>query len=95
MEKLIIAENEGIICAFMGLENGRLEMLFIAPDERGHGLGRQLLTLATEKYNVTEHTVNEQNRSALEFYGYMGFNAYKRTETDEEGGPYPLIYMRI
>lgn len=44
----------------MGLENGRLEMLFIAPDERGHGLGRQLLTLAIEKYNVTEHTVNEQ-----------------------------------
>ncbi len=95
VENLIIAENEGIICAFMGLENGRLEMLFIAPDERGHGLGRQLITLAVEKYNVTELTVNEQNRSALGFYGHMGFNAYKRTETDEEGGPYPLIYMRI
>ena len=95
VEKLIIAENEGIICAFMGLENGRPEMLFIAPDERGHGLGRQLITLAVEKYNVTELTVNEQNRSALGFYGHMGFNAYKRTETDEEGGPYPLIYMRI
>ena len=95
VENLIIAENEGIICAFMGLENGRLEMLFIAPDERGHGLGRQLITLAVEKYNVTELTVNEQNRSALGFYGHMGFNAYKRTETDEEGGPYPLIYMYI
>lgn len=95
VEKLIIAENEGIICAFMGLENGRPEMLFIATNESGHGLGRQLITLAVEKYNVTELTVNEQNRSALGFYGHMGFNAYKRTETDEEGGPYPLIYMRI
>lgn len=57
----------------MGLENGRLEMLFIAPDERGHGLGRQLLTLAIEKYNVTEHTVNEQKTAPLwDFTGTWG-----------------------
>jgi len=24
----------------------------------------------------------------------MGFVAYKRTDRDEQGGPYPLLYMR-
>ena len=33
---LIVAENEaGKIIAFMGTENGRLEMLFLSPQERG------------------------------------------------------------
>ena len=33
---LLIAENEaGLPVAFMGIENGALEMLFIAPEERG------------------------------------------------------------
>jgi hypothetical protein len=25
----------------------------------------------------------------------MGFETYKRTDIDEEGNPYPLIYMRL
>ena len=44
---------------------------------------------------VAEVTVNEQNPSAIEFYKKMGFSAYKRTELDEQGRPFPLIYMRI
>lgn len=41
---LVIAEREaGCPVAFMGVEDQRLEMLFLAPEERGTGLGRQLL----------------------------------------------------
>lgn len=28
------------------------------------------------------------------FYEHMGFETHKRTELDEEGNPYPLLYMR-
>lgn len=31
---------------------------------------------------------------AVGFYEHMGFKTYKRTDTDEEGRPYPLLYMR-
>lgn len=31
--------------AFMGVEDGRLEMLFLSPEERGHGLGKSLLQM--------------------------------------------------
>ena len=86
------AHNEPI--AFLGAENGRLEMLFITPSERGKGLGRQLLQYGIENYGIREVTVNEQNPQAVGFYAHMGFRPYKRTDRDEEGGPYPLLYMK-
>ena len=52
------------------------------------------MTLAAERYGVRELTVNEQNPQAVGFYEHLGFSVWKRTERDEEGGEYPLLYMR-
>lgn len=93
---LIVAEDHaGSPAAFMGMEDGRLEMLFLAPEERGKGLGRRLLEYGIRNYGVREVTVNEQNPQAAGFYEHMGFAAWKRTDRDEEGGPYPLLYLRL
>ena len=93
---LVVAEDAtGKPVAFLGTENGRLEMLFLCPEVRGVGLGRQLLEYGMAHYNIRELTVNEQNPQAVGFYAHMGFRTYKRTETDEEGGPYPLLYMQL
>lgn len=73
--------------AFMGVADGRLEMLFVDPDHRGHGIGKQLLEHGIAHHNVSELTVNEQNPQAIGFYQHMGFVTYQRTEQDEEGGP--------
>ncbi len=92
---LIIAVNgSGCSVAFMGIEGEKLEMLFIAPGERGKGLGRKLIQCGIEKYSVNELAVNEQNPLAKGFYEHMGFQVYKRTDYDEQGNPYPLLYMR-
>ena len=48
-----------------------------------------------EFYTVNDLAVNEQNPLARGFYEHMGFEVYKRTEYDEQGSPYPLLYMRI
>ena len=29
------------------------------------------------------------------FYEHMGFRVYKRTDLDEQGNPYPLLYMSL
>lgn len=93
---LIVAEDQcGKAIAFMGIEARRLEMLFISPTERGKGVGRRLLQYGIRNYGIGEVTVNEQNLQAVGFYEHMGFEAYKRTELDEQGGPYPLLYMRL
>ena len=106
VENLVIAENTaGAILdgntltakqegTFMGVENHRLEMLFLASSVRGHGLGRQLMQYGDKHYGITELTVNEQNPQAVAFYEHLGFTIYKRTDHDEEGNPYPLLYMK-
>lgn len=96
VEHLIVAESaSGEPAAFMGTEGKRLEMLFLAPEERGKGLGKQLVQYGFEQYGIREVTVNEQNPQAVGFYEHMGFETYKRTDCDEEGNPYPLLYMKL
>ena len=43
----------------MGIAKQHLEMLFISPEERGKGLGRELLAYGIEKYTVNDLAVNE------------------------------------
>lgn len=95
VQHLIIAENDtGEPIAFMGTENSQLEMLFLSPAVRGNGIGKQLIQYGIENYDIQEVTVNEQNPQAVGFYEHLGFVTYKRTDLDEEGNPYPLLYMR-
>ncbi len=93
---LVIIENKSHIpIAFMGMEDRKLEMLFIKNNDRGKGLGKRLLNYGIENYNVNELAVNEQNPSAKGFYEHMGFKTYKRSKLDEQGNPYPILYMRL
>lgn len=92
---LVVAENEqGDPLGFMGVSNKVLEMLFITNESRGQGIGKQLLEYGIEHYVIDELAVNEQNPLAKGFYEHMGFQVYKRTELDEQGNPYPLLYMK-
>ncbi len=93
---LIIAEDENRIpIAFMGIAEQKLEMLFIAPKERGRGLGKKLMEYGIKEYSINKLGVNEQNPQAKGFYEHVGFYVYKRTETDEQGMPYPILYMKL
>lgn len=93
---LVIIKNEkDIPIAFMGIEGTKLEMLFIKNNERGKGLGKQLLTYGIENYNVNELVVNEQNPNAKAFYEHLGFKVYKRADLDEQGNHYPILYMNL
>ena len=93
---LMIAEDDtDCPVAFMGIEDGTLEMLFISPEERGKGLGKSLIRYGIENYDVEWLAVNEQNPQAKGFYEHMGFQVYKRTDLDEQGNPYPLLYMSL
>lgn len=92
---IILEDDNKMPVGFMGIVDTHLEMLFISNKERGKGYGKQLLTYGIENYSVSDLAVNEQNPAAKEFYEYMGFKAYKRTESDEQGNPYPLLYMKL
>lgn len=96
IEHLVVAvgeDNETV--AFMGVENRKLEMLFVDSAERAKGIGKQLVQYGIEKFSINEVTVNEQNPQAIGFYEHLGFKTYKRTDIDEQGNPYPLLYMEL
>ena len=92
---LVVAEHEnGDPIGFMGIAGQMLEMLFISNENRGQGIGTQFLQYGIENYSIHKLAVNEQNPLAKGFYEHMGFEVYKRTELDEQGNPYPLLYMK-
>lgn len=90
---IVLLDKDNTCSAFMGIENNKLEMLFVSADRRGQGLGTKLIQYAIEKYSISELAVNEQNPDAKRFYEHNGFKVQKRTPKDEQGNPYPLLYM--
>ena len=86
---------DGAPAGFLGVDGRKLEMLFLAPEERGKGLGRKLVQYGMESFDIREVTVNEQNPQARGFYEHMGFCVCQRSELDEQGRPYPILKMRL
>ena len=69
--------------------------LVIAREESGAPVGFMGVEYGMKHCGVKSVTVNEQNPEAKGFYEHMGFCVYKRTDCDEQGAPYPLLYMEI
>ena len=93
---LVVAwRADGAPAGFMGVDGQKLEMLFLAPEERGKGLGGKLVQYGMERFDIREVTVNEQNPQARGFYERMGFCVCQRSELDEQGRPYPILKMRL
>lgn len=79
---------------FLGIDSGKIEMLFVAPEYFRKGIGKELVTLAIEEYGVKYVDVNEQNPQAAGFYYRMGFSVFKRCKRDEQGNPFPILKMK-
>lgn len=85
--------SDGGLAGFMGCSDAAIEMLFVAPDWQGHGVGKALVlqALTSQRQQVD---VNEQNPAALAFYQAMGFVVESRSPTDSQGNPFPVLHMR-
>ena len=94
IKHLIVVSINNEFIGFMGIDDRKLEMLFLDPDAVGNGIGRKLIEYGISNYNINEVSVNEQNINAYGFYEHMGFEVYDRSATDEQGGPFPILFMR-
>jgi putative acetyltransferase len=83
------------IIGFLGVAEQNLEMLFIHPDARGKGVGKELLHYSIKNLDVRKVDVNEDNEQAIGFYEKFGFETYKRSELDASGKPYPILHMKL
>jgi putative acetyltransferase len=78
---------------FMGLLGAEVAALFLDPDVRRLGGGRQLIEHAERLHGTLTVEVNEQNPEAVAFYQAMGFRTVERTPLDDAGRPYPILRM--
>ena len=92
--ELVCVEDEGSIVGFIGMADGKIEMLFVDAECRGKGIGGVLMDHAL-RHGVTSVDVNEQNRAALGFYESRGFKVSGRDETDDAGRPFPILHMSL
>ena len=95
IENFIILYHGDIPVGFIGIEQRKIEMLFVSPEYFGCGFGKELVDIAIKDYGCIFVDVNEQNPKARDFYYRMGFRQYERTDIDEQGNPFPIIKMKL
>jgi putative acetyltransferase len=92
---LVCAKDEvGQIVGFVGVSGDSVDMLFVAPQAMGAGIGRALLVHAIDALGCRVLDVYEQNLGARAFYARMGFEVEGRSEVNSLGMPYPVLHLR-
>jgi len=86
-------DDDGSILGFLGVADQKIEMLFLHPDTRGKGIGKQLTEFAIQELDVNAVDLNEQNEQAVGFYLKMGFKQIGRSEKDGQGNDYPILHL--
>ena len=88
--------DDGAIAGFMGLGGDEIESLFLDPAYLRRGIGTRLIDEARALRPGVDLLldVNEQNSGAVAFYEAAGFVVVGRSETDQDGLPFPLLHMR-
>jgi putative acetyltransferase len=89
---LAVHEND-YAQAFMLIDDGHMEALFVDPALRGTGIGAALVQHGLTHHPKMTTDVNEQNIQAVRFYQRMGFRETGRSPIDGQGRPYPLIHL--
>ncbi len=79
--------------AFMLIDSGHMEALFVDPRHSGNGIGAALVRHGLSLHPDMTTDVNEQNDQAIGFYKKMGFRETGRSPLDGQGRPYPLIHL--
>ncbi len=90
-----IRDSGGAPYAFMGVAEGKIEMLFVDPASFGRGAGRALVDFARTRLGATKVDVNEQNAQARAFYRKLGFVVVSRSELDSQGNRYPILHLEL
>ncbi|NMO93758.1 acetyltransferase [Actinomycetospora sp. TBRC 11914] len=85
---------DGALAGFLAGTGGAVDGLFVDPAVHGRGVGTALLDDAAARHAVLTLDVNEQNPAARDWYARRGFVQTGRSETDDDGRPYPLLHLR-
>lgn len=90
----VAVDENDVPLAFMLIDDGHMEALFVDPARRGTGIGAALVRHGLTLHPQMTTDVNEQNGQAVRFYERMGFKRTGRSAIDGQGRPYPLVHLQ-
>lgn len=91
---ILVAEKDGEVIGFSGVNGAYLGWLYVHPRYYGQGVGRGLLRAALNQLSGTGWTiVLEGNQPALNIYQSEGFRIVDRFASDNAG--YPCTCLRL
>ncbi|MCG5238435.1 acetyltransferase [Azospirillum doebereinerae] len=91
---LVAVDERDVPHGFLGASGDHIDALFVHAGSRGGGFGRRLVDHLRQGRDDVTVDVNEQNESGRGFYERLGFAVHGRSETDDDGRPYPLLRLR-
>lgn len=98
-QNIITATDKKDFLGFVGVEDNKIEMLFVASSAFRKGVGKALLKEALERYLKDYPYIlvdcNEQNAQGLAFYESLGFEVVGRSEKDSAGRDFPIVHLKI
>lgn len=93
LEVWVLCDDTSVPIGFMGLDNNKVEALFISPNHFRTGGGKAMLEHARRLKGALTVDVNEQNIRAIGFYLSNGFVVTGRSPIDSQGLPFPLLHL--
>jgi len=88
-----VAESVGETLGFVGARGEHVELLYIAPEAQGHGIGRLLLGQLAEGEGPRSVEVYAGNSVGLSFYLSQGFRETRRDPTDAAGRAFAIVHL--
>lgn len=82
------------IIGFSGINNQKLEMLFLDPISFRKGYGKTIFNWLVEYEAIEFVDVNKQNPNAVAFYLAQGFKIISESPTDDQGNSFPILHLR-
>lgn len=93
LDRMRLAELEGI-AGFTMVTDGHLDMLFVAPDRQGSGVGRALLRAAQEEDGARSLECFADNISARGFYERAGWSLERAYARPFDGAERKFVIYR-
>lgn len=95
IQSLIVEYDGDTPVGFMGIEDKKMEMLFLDVPYMKKEYGKKLILEGINDFDVQYVDVNEDNPNAVEFYKKMGFMQYDRNELDDQGNNFPILKLKL
>jgi GNAT superfamily N-acetyltransferase len=88
-----VAESDGELLGFVGAREAVVELLYVAPEAQGRGLGPALLSYVDGGAGPRSVEVYADNVDGVTFYGGQGFVEQDRYTVTVGGGSFEVMRL--